>query len=43
MTSQLIDRSLAFVTISHSDECKTSGFAAHAISYNVNLSDGAVC
>ena len=42
MTSQLIDRSLAFVTISHSDECKTSGLAAHAIGYNVNVSDGAV-
>jgi len=42
MTSQLTDRSLAFVTISHSDECKTSGFAAHAIGYNVNVSDGAV-
>jgi hypothetical protein len=42
MTFQRGDSSLAFVTIAHSDEGKTTGFAAQAIGYNVNISDGAV-
>jgi phosphopantetheinyl transferase (holo-ACP synthase) len=43
MTFQRIDRSLTFVTISHADEYKSAGFAAHTISDNVDVRDGAVC
>ena len=39
---QRIDSCLAFVTISHGDKCESTGLAAHAIGYNVNVSDGAV-
>jgi hypothetical protein len=42
MTFERVDSSLALVSISHSDEGKTPGFAAHSIGYNMNVSDGAV-
>ena len=42
MTFQRIDSSLAFVTISHSDECKSSRAAAHSIGDDMNVGDGAV-
>jgi hypothetical protein len=42
VTLQRIDSSLAFVAISHGHECKSPRLATHAISYDMNVSYGAV-
>lgn len=39
---QSIDSSLAFVTISHRDKCKSTGLTTHPIGYQVHVSDGTV-
>ena len=39
---QCTNSSLAFVTISHGDKCKSTGLTAHPIGYQVHVSDSAV-
>jgi len=42
LASQRIDSCLAFVTISHADKCESTGLTAHAIGYQVHVSDSTV-
>ena len=42
MTFQRTDSGLPFATISHRNECKSTGFTTHPIGYDMHVGNGAM-